>query len=174
MTQRRVGPATLLGTLAAFALAPAANAQAPGSITRPPYSPYLNLARPGNPALNYYGLVRPEIDWRNSVGNLQTEFSALNQELNNPVAGNPAFPSTGHPVTFLNYSHFYYGVRGGRPPLIGYGGNLPANVGAPSSYFPSTGRLPAAAAPGLYTPGTPMTPGTPAIPGRIPNLPPAP
>src|SRR5579884_4532613 len=26
----------------------------------PPVSPYLNLLRPGNPAVNYLGLVRPE------------------------------------------------------------------------------------------------------------------
>ena len=27
-----------------------------------PVSPYLNLTRGGNPAINYYGLVRPELD----------------------------------------------------------------------------------------------------------------
>src|SRR5262245_31778220 len=33
-----------------------------GPLYRPPLSPYLNLARGGNPAINYYGLVRPIVD----------------------------------------------------------------------------------------------------------------
>ena len=49
----------------------------PVGITRPPFSPYLNLVRPGgSPALNYYGLVRPEVQARQSIQNLQGAVAA--------------------------------------------------------------------------------------------------
>ncbi len=63
----------LLATLALVALStPAILAQAPGTFGRPPgpgspgyrppVSPYLNLARGGVAGINYYGLVRPQIE----------------------------------------------------------------------------------------------------------------
>src|SRR5947209_18280472 len=50
--------------LSAFPAAGSARAQGgtpprPVPTPRPTVSPYLNLARPGTPALNYYNLVRP-------------------------------------------------------------------------------------------------------------------
>ena len=68
---------TLLVAMGWMGVADCLQAQGPGPYTRPqtgnPYaqpvfSPYLNLLRRGtNPAVNYYGLVRPEIDFRNSL-----------------------------------------------------------------------------------------------------------
>src|SRR5262249_56944980 len=44
-----------------------------GGYTPPPaFSPYLNLARPGSPTLNYFGLVRPELAFRSGILGLQT------------------------------------------------------------------------------------------------------
>src|SRR6476661_2750052 len=35
-----------------------------------PVSPFLNLANGGNPAVNYYGIVQPQIDFRNQLTQL--------------------------------------------------------------------------------------------------------
>src|SRR6476660_2932481 len=130
MRQQHVGLATALGTLALVLTAPAAKAQPPGAL-RPPYSPYLNLTRPGNTAINYYGLVRPEVDFRNSIAGLQSQYGTLNQEVNDPRAAQ-SFPGTGHGATYLNYSH-YYVLRGGggsRPPITsGSGFGTAAGLG---------------------------------------------
>jgi len=88
-----------------------ANAQPPGA-PRGPYSPYLNLARPGNPAINYYGLVRPEQEFRSGIAGLRNQVGALNQEVNAMRPGATAPLQTGHPVAFMNYSHYYSGFRG--------------------------------------------------------------
>ncbi|MFO0808537.1 MAG: hypothetical protein U0746_07940 [Gemmataceae bacterium] len=128
MSQRQVGLATALGALALFFTAPAAHAQAPGAV-RPPFSPYLNLTRPGNTAINYYGLVRPEVDFRNSLNGLQSQYNALNQDANDPRNAQ-SFPGTGHGAAFLNYSH-YYALRGSsaRSP-IGVGSGIVGGTGA--------------------------------------------
>ena len=36
----------------------------PGASRPPVFSPYLNLTRQGSPTLNYYGLIRPEMQAR--------------------------------------------------------------------------------------------------------------
>jgi hypothetical protein len=89
---------------------------------RPPFSPYLNLLRPGvNPALNYYGLVRPQVEFRNSIQGLERQVGALDSQLANQEAGASAFPTTGHPVQFMNTSHYF-----GRSPASGaVGGGVP-------------------------------------------------
>ena len=89
-------------------------AQAPGPYVRPttnPYSqpvfsPYLNLLRNGtNPAVNYYGIVRPEINARNSIRSLEQQINAL------PGTGTeePGLPGSGHATQFNNLSHFFPG-----------------------------------------------------------------
>lgn len=108
-----------LGIIATSAR-PAA-AQPPG-VPRSPYSPYLNLARPGNPAINYYGLVRPEQEFRNSIANLRGQVGTLNQEVNRINPNATGLPQTGHPVAFMNYSHYYGNLRprvGGTAPAAG-------------------------------------------------------
>jgi len=104
----------------------AAHAQGPGPYVRPqtnPYarpafSPYLNLLNNNNnPAVNYYGLVRPEIDTRNSLLQLQQQINTLPTT---PGVTEPgSLPVTGHPTQFLNYTHFYpsgiAGAAGRRP-----------------------------------------------------------
>jgi hypothetical protein len=86
---------------------------------RPTISPYLNMVRPGaNPALNYYGLVRPQIQTSKAL-------LAFQQELL-PVAGGLApaveqttglannLPTTGHPTSFYNYSTYFPSATGTR------------------------------------------------------------
>ena len=76
----------------------------------PPVSPYLNLLRPGtSPGINYYGLVRPQVDFLNSVQALQSQFGYAQQ-----AAGLPAgdLGTTGHPVFFLNYNAYFLNTTG--------------------------------------------------------------
>ena len=78
---------------------------------RPGYSPYLNLARPGvPPALNYFGLVRPELEFRRDVVGLQNQIGTLQQSLVSGTGTDPSAPlTTGHAATFMNLSHYYSG-----------------------------------------------------------------
>src|SRR5438105_3422455 len=66
--------------------------------TRPTFSPYLNLARrDSSPALNYYGLVRPQIATQNNIQSLQQQFIVIQQQ--QQIVGqslvNPELPITG-------------------------------------------------------------------------------
>lgn len=89
-----------------------AQAQLPGNpYSRPTFSPYLNLLRRGNPAVNYYGLVRPEIEFRNSVGQIQQQLNSVQASVaQGENAGNA--PTTGHPTQFQSFGH-YYPAKGG-------------------------------------------------------------
>jgi hypothetical protein len=104
-----------------FAVAFAAEARAQGTIPTPPgippymnrpaVSPYLNLLRGGtNPAINYYGLVRPEFQFRRSINALSRDIQETQTDINTGQAG--AALQTGHPVQFMNLSHFYGGGQG--------------------------------------------------------------
>jgi hypothetical protein len=106
------GLAVCLGTPAAYGQFPVQRA-APGYRT-PPVSPYLNLLRAGSdPAINYYGLVRPEIEFRNSIQNLQQQVETVNTQINAGGDVVNGLPVTGHPVQFFNYSHYYPTRAGG-------------------------------------------------------------
>jgi hypothetical protein len=76
-----------------------------GNVGMAPVSPYMNLLRPGtNPAVNYYGIVRPEMAFQNAISGIQGQLwqtqQALNQQAN-------AGDTTGHPVAFLNHGSFF-------------------------------------------------------------------
>jgi hypothetical protein len=67
----------------------------------PPVSPYLNLLRAGSsPAVNFYGLVRPQIETRNSLRRLQQEVSANQQQMPIPQEDDAGLPATGHAAQF--------------------------------------------------------------------------
>jgi hypothetical protein len=68
------------------------------------YSPYLNLARPGSPGINYYGLVRPEIEFRNNLQQLQRNTTRLQSQFSQATGGDL---STGHPSAFQYYGGYY-------------------------------------------------------------------
>jgi hypothetical protein len=91
---------------------------------RPPFSPYLNLLRAGNsPALNYYGLVRPEQQFRQSIGNLQGAVTANQQAINGLQSDTTAPMTTGHPTQFLNYGGYFMNTLGGPAKAGGAGVN---------------------------------------------------
>jgi hypothetical protein len=88
----------------------------PGISTPPPrptISPYINLLRGGDQALNYYGLVRPEFRALDTA-------AALQQQVDDNRAGltgrSTTLPATGHSATFLNYRGYFLtmGVGGGQ------------------------------------------------------------
>src|SRR5215468_11203741 len=114
--------AMLIGTALGVGWAvPAARAQLPyGPYQRtvpgyrtPVVSPYLNLFRNGaDPAVNYYGLVRPQMDFASGLQNLQQQVTDLSQA--QALGLTPGFTgATGHPTMFFNYSHYYPGLGGG-------------------------------------------------------------
>ena len=81
---------------------------------QPTVSPYMNLARGGNPAINYNTLVRPQIDTGRALQQLQSQVSQDQQVLMGQLGAAPtgfdpnaALPLTGHPVQFMNYAHYY-------------------------------------------------------------------
>ena len=90
----------------------------------PGYSPYLNLLRPGNPGANYYGLVRPQVEFRANLQQLQRNTTALQTGLSQMASGDLA---TGHTAGFMYFGGYYSGLgRSGTPAR-----SLP-NVLAPS------------------------------------------
>ncbi len=89
------------------------HAQLPGTPGyRPPISPYLNLFRTGNPAINYYGIVRPEVEFRRAYQGLQQQVATQGQEIDQNAE--QGVPSTGHTTQFMNFSHYYPGTGVGQ------------------------------------------------------------
>jgi hypothetical protein len=91
-------------------------AQVPLSLnprTRPPVSPYFYLGQPGtDPAFSYYGVVRPEVNFRRSILGLQQEQSALAAQQQEMATGGLA--PTGHATSFMTQSK-YFMTKGARP-----------------------------------------------------------
>jgi hypothetical protein len=101
--------ALLLISAALQAQPPAPPKQAP---RRPTFSPYLNLTRPeGGAARNYYGLVRPEVEFRNNISQLQQDARALS------IAAAAPPPSgemeTGHRAGYMTHLR-YFGTNASR------------------------------------------------------------
>lgn len=73
---------------------------------------WLNLNRPGGTAAqNYFGIVRPNNMFQNSLQNVQQEFGNLTQSATNADAN--TVRATGHAATFMNYGHYYPRMGGG-------------------------------------------------------------
>jgi hypothetical protein len=107
--------------------------------TRPAFSPYLNLLRRGTPpAINYYGIVRPELELRSDIGQLQTQVGTLQNEVQGGVVdpSGAVIPYTGHPTQFMNYGPYFAGVNAasGRRAT-----GQPTTGGAPVSIGVATG-----------------------------------
>jgi hypothetical protein len=107
---------TLLGLALVLVVEAAAHAQTP--ISRPTVSPWLNLYRGGNSAnLNYYNLVRPEMDFRGAIGQLQVQTNTNQQSITDLTT--PAGPLvTGHAAGFMTHRSFFQTQAAG-----GTGGN---------------------------------------------------
>jgi hypothetical protein len=132
-------PATHLALALLCGLGAASYAGAQGTVGQytPPYqprtpqfSPYLNMMRPGvNPALNYYGMVRPQQEATRGLQNLNTQLQQLDNTVLNSgmTAGAPTAGSmltTGHPVVFMNYGSYFPGRGGGAGMVRGRAGGL--------------------------------------------------
>ena len=83
--------------------------------SRPPaFSPYLNLLRGGGSStLNYYGLVRPETQFRQSLQNLSGDVAMNQQMIGNIDSALMGLPSTGHPTQFMNLGGYFMNSGGG-------------------------------------------------------------
>jgi hypothetical protein len=103
----------------------------------PGLSPYLNLLQRGNPAINYYGLVRPQQGYNYAINSLEQAVTA--NRVAATAAENLAAPATGHQVSFLNYRRFF--LNTGAASTFQ---NLQATAGAGGTG--TTGALGAAAA----------------------------
>ncbi|HEY2785843.1 MAG TPA: hypothetical protein VGJ05_12815 [Fimbriiglobus sp.] len=123
-----------------------AQPQLPVTQSRPVFSPYLNLLRNGgSPALNYFGIVRPEQQFAQQQFQFRQQLQQTNQAVqavNQAViaGGDPNIPETGHAAVFNNTLHYF----GGQPGASGGGGG---------SNFQSAGRSlpkPGTANPGRY------------------------
>lgn len=97
----------------------------PGGMSRPTFSPYLNLLGRGNPAVNYFGIVRPQQQLQGLFSNLQSGIAGPGQgeDLTDPELRR----GTGHIVTFDNLSHYYFNNPG--VPLQQRGGMVGAMGG---------------------------------------------
>jgi hypothetical protein len=101
----------------------------------------LNLTRPGtNPAIHYYGLVRPEMQFRRSIQNLQNSLAGTQQTLGAMQAEMGTVSGTGHPIQFLNYGGYFmnYGPSAGTTGFMNYGLRSGTAAGAPP--IPSGGQ----------------------------------
>ena len=108
-------------------------------------SPYLNLGRPGNPAINYYLGVVPERDRRTFEGQARRSILDLEQRENRPLTTTGTedldylysnLPSTGHGAAFGTVG-YYFGSIGNVPRGVAgqqSGANMPAGT------KPNTGR----------------------------------
>ena len=93
------------GVTAVAAESASAQPPAPGA-PRPAFSPFLNLTRQGvSPGIAYYGLVRPELQYNQSIQNLQGAVG-LNQQAIGDIQGG-GLATTGHPTQFLNYGGYF-------------------------------------------------------------------
>jgi hypothetical protein len=84
---------------------------------------YLNLTRGGNPAVNYYGIVRPNLQNQNAWLSAQQQLSNLSQSNSSSNQQEGGIRPTGVGATFMNYGHYY--------PRLGGGGAGRAGAGQP-------------------------------------------
>ena len=106
-----VGIALSVGTSSSNAQPPV-----PGGIgysRSPAFSPYLNLLRGGtSPTLNYFGLVRPQMEARQAIIGLEGDVSMNQQALTNLEATGGALGSTGHLIRFMNLGGYFMNTSG--------------------------------------------------------------
>ena len=120
---RLFGIAILITVLAPISVATAQPVAPGGGLSRPSFSPYLNLANRGNnPSLNYLGIVRPQLQAQQQFGQLQQQYQQSNQglqsQLNQLSQGvDASLPLTGHVATFNNTGSYF-----SRHPVTGGGG----------------------------------------------------
>jgi hypothetical protein len=86
-------------------------------LDRPALSPYYNLMRrEGGTSVNYYSLVRPQIDAAERARSQQKQIQQLQQQVSRPASQAGTGVTTGHPSYFMNLSHFYPSLGAGSSP----------------------------------------------------------
>jgi hypothetical protein len=76
---------------------------------RPTVTPYINLIG-RNPVINYFGIVRPELEMRNIQQQQIQAIQTLGRQLQgteSKSADQWSLPKTGHRAYFMNFSHYY-------------------------------------------------------------------
>ena len=74
---------------------------------RSPVSPYINLGQPGiDPGIAYYGIVRPELEFRKNIQSLQQRQFTQGRDIAAQAEAN-GLPTTGHPIAFFNQSKYF-------------------------------------------------------------------
>lgn len=95
--------------LAAFE-SPQASAQpqVPAGPARPVFSPYLNLLNGGNPALNYFGLVVPQMQMQQQLSQLQMQQQAgTGGQSGQQADPSSLFPPTGTVAVFNSTGSYF-------------------------------------------------------------------
>jgi hypothetical protein len=121
-----------LVSLAAYGGSLQAQGYAPGvpPVNRPAFSPYLNLLRRDAPLVTqYYGLVRPQINFQNSIQQLdaqQAQTSAQQTAFENILT----LPPTGHAARFMTQSAYFMTQGAGGQAFPGGFGQAGATPGA--------------------------------------------
>ncbi len=91
----------------------------------PAVSPYVNLTRSGSPAgVNYYGLVRPQIEFSNSIQQLQQDVATNREAVLTTSEAEANLPTTGHATGFMTQAKYFNTIRPGTTS----GGALPAQT----------------------------------------------
>lgn len=108
------------------------------SANEPFVSPYMNLALPtGNPGLNYFSLVQPQLQQMRTNETNASRIYGLNQDLQQAKSGaygpTGGIRPTGRAATYGNYSHYYPSMGGGG----GAGGPGGGGRGGPARNYPS-------------------------------------
>lgn len=74
---------------------------------RPSVSPYLNLTRGGVPALNYFNLVRPQVDVQSSLNVLENRADLLGQTLEESRS---LGVGTSYPSQFMTHGRYFFNL----------------------------------------------------------------
>jgi hypothetical protein len=117
VTSAVVGLLVLLSGPQAFGQARSIGGPPTNPYSRPTVSPYVELLRRGDPGINYYRRIRPEVDLRTAdslqigaIQRLERRSAARREGDATPAEASQELGSTGHPVYFMNYSHYFRGA----------------------------------------------------------------
>lgn len=96
-----------------------------GPVRSPSFSPYLNLiGRGNNPAVNYFGIIRPGQQLQQQANQLQQEISQTNQTISTGLGSINDQLTTGRGATFGYYSHYFNNSPAGGGGLGGRSGGV--------------------------------------------------
>jgi hypothetical protein len=107
----------------------------------PAVSPYINLNRGGNQAVNYYGLVRPQFAANSALQAFGADLNTLSLSPSMPGTANQQRPQTGNRSSFMTHTRFFmnYGSgRSGANPSGGLGAGTPGLAVGTAGYGAGT------------------------------------